>query len=228
MKILLVEDDAILRRTVAKALTLSGYEVAQCENADEGLFYMQSGGFDLVVLDRMLPGGDGVGILKAARREGVATPVLVLSAMNNVGDKVAGLNAGADDYLPKPFEMEELLARVAALSRRPAAIEQHTEYCHGDICYRPGGLVLAGPTGEARLSPREGALMELFVRSGGATISRGTIFNRVWGPDSGVEEGNISTYIHFLRRRLGEVGSRAKFVNRRGVGFELCAGEDGL
>ena len=226
MKILLVEDNAALRRNVARALQLAGYQVVECADGDEGCFHLLAGGCDVAVLDRMLPGEDGLTILQAARRRGIATPVLILSAMNRVGDKVDGLNAGADDYLPKPFEMEELLARVAALARRPAALETRDEARFADLRYQPVPPTLVGPAGAARLSPREGALIELFLRANGQVLTRATIFNRVWGPDAPVEDGNISTYVHFLRRRLREVGSAARFASVRGVGFALRGGED--
>lgn len=224
MKIVIVEDDARLRKTVAKALQLEGYTVEQCADGDEALYYMENNACDLVVLDRMLPALDGLGVLKTSRGAGIHTPVLMMSALGAVGDRVAGLDAGADDYLPKPFEMEELLARVRALIRRPAAIEQTWALAYGDVSYIPLGQTLGGPGGTAKLSRREGELMELFMRSGGEVLTRQTIFSRVWGPASGVEEGSIATYVHFLRRRLAAVGSTLQFVNHRGVGFSLEGG----
>lgn len=227
MKILLVEDDTLLRGNIRRALELEGYTVQECADGDEGLYYLENNACDLVLLDRMLPGLDGVGILKAARRGQVATPVLMLSAMGSVEDKISGLDAGADDYLAKPFELGELLARVRALVRRPAPLQQEDTLRYADLAYQPHTGTLQGPAGSAQLSPRESAMMELFMRSKSEVVTRHTLFSRVWGPASDAEEGNIATYVHFLRRRLEAVGSSARFVTHRAVGFCLQPGKEG-
>ncbi len=221
MKILLVEDDAALRRNIAQMLQSEGHETIGCGSGEEGLYYAAQNACDLVVLDRMLPDMDGLTLLKKARRAGVAAPVLMLTAMNAVGDRVDGLDAGADDYLSKPFDMRELLARVRALVRRPAPIESAEAMTFGDLAYSPAGLTLSGPGGETVLSKTLAAMLELFLRNSAPALSRATLFSRVWGPDSDVGDNIIDTYISLLRRRLKSVGSSVQILTNRGVGYSL-------
>ena len=146
-----------------------------------------------------------------------------LTALDAVGDRVAGLDAGADDYLPKPFATEELLARVRALGRRPTEWEGGAALHRGDVELRVQDRLLTGPAGAHTLSRRECALLELFLRNPGTTLPRERILLNVWGPDSDVESGNIDNYIHLVRRRLRLVGSRMELVTRRGAGYRLEA-----
>lgn len=170
----------------------------------------------------MLPGLDGLSVLRQARGAGVRTPVLVLTALDAVGDRVEGLDAGADDYLAKPFAAEELLARVRALSRRPTEWEQAV-FRRGDVELRLPDRLLTGPAGSHTISRRECALLDLFLRNPGITLPRERILLNVWGPDSDVESGNIDNYIHLVRRRLRLVGSRMELTTRRGAGYCLEA-----
>lgn len=221
MRILLVEDEKALREALRDTLVAYGYTVECCTNGPDGLDSICSGGCDLVLLDRMLPEIDGLTVLRQARQAGVRTPVLMLTALDAVGDRVADLDAGADDYLAKPFATEELLARVRALSRRPAEWETDTALYRGDVELHVQDRVLTGPAGTCTLSQRECALLELFLRSPGVTLPRERILLNVWGPDSEVESGNIDNYIHLVRRRLQLVGSRMELITRRGTGYRL-------
>lgn len=216
-----MEDEKALREALRDTLVAYGYTVECCTNGPDGLDSICSGGCDLVLLDRMLPEIDGLTVLRQARQAGVRTPVLMLTALDAVGDRVAGLDAGADDYLAKPFATEELLARVRALSRRPAEWETDTALCRGDVELHVQDRVLTGPAGTCTLSQRECALLELFLRSPGVTLPRERILLNVWGPDSEVESGNIDNYIHLVRRRLQLVGSRMELITRRGTGYRL-------
>ena len=173
---------------------------------------------DVVVLDRMLPGMDGVSLLRKAREKSVDTPVLMLTALDQLEDRVCGLNAGADDYLAKPFAPPELLARLAALGRRSAAYHP-TLLQAGDLTLDPEGGVLTGPFGSCQLSRRENALLRCFLSSLGQTLPRGMLFDRVWGLESDVEEGNLDSFIYLVRRRLRTVGSRLLIRTVRGVGY---------
>lgn len=222
MRILLVEDEKNLREALRDTLSAAGYTVECCANGLDALDALCEGGCDLALLDRMLPGLDGLSVLRQARGAGVCTPVLVLTALDAVGDRVEGLDAGADDYLAKPFAAEELLARVRALSRRPAEWEQAV-FRRGDVELRLQDRLLTGPAGSHTLSRRECALLDLFLRNPGVTLPRERILLNVWGPDSDVESGNIDNYIHLVRRRLRLVGSRMELTTRRGAGYCLEA-----
>lgn len=217
MRILFIEDDTALCAALAPALAGLG-TVEFCHTGPEGLSLLVSGGYDLCILDRMLPGLDGLTLLRAARAKGVRTPVLLLTALAGAGDTVDGLDAGADDYLGKPFDTPVLLARLRALLRRSggtAALQA------GDLRLDTGELTLTGPAGSAVLSRKECALLEALLRAPGRLQSRSVLLARVWGPLAEVEEANLDCYIHFVRRRLAGVGSRARVVTVRGSGYRL-------
>ncbi|WP_294500800.1 response regulator transcription factor [uncultured Gemmiger sp.] len=221
MRVLLVEDETALQEALRDILNANRYTVDCCETGTDALDLMCSGSYDLVLLDRMLPGLDGLSVLRQARDAGVHTPVLMLTALDAVGDRVAGLDAGADDYLPKPFATEELLARIRALCRRPAELEPNESLCRGDLTLQPKLRLLTGPAGTHSLSGRECAMLELLMRNAGSVVSRERILLHVWGPDSEVESGNIDNYIHLVRRRLKLVGSHTVLQTRRGAGYCL-------
>ena len=224
MRILLIEDDAALREAVAAKLRAEGFEVTGCADGDEGGWQLGQDAWDLVLLDRMLPGRDGLALLRGLRRSGSQTPVLLLTARGAVSDRVEGLDAGADDYLTKPFDLRELSARVRALIRRPVLARRDPPEA-GGLSLDETGCVLTGPGGSCTLSRRECALLSLLLQNAGRTLSRETLLARVWGPDAEVESTVLDTYIHFARRRLAAVGARAEIRNRRGVGYLLCAEE---
>ena len=220
-KILLIEDEEKIARFVELELTHEGYEVTKSFNGREGLTLAESGEYELILLDVMLPELNGLEVLRRLRRTS-DIPVIMLTARDAVMDKVSGLDAGADDYLAKPFAAEELLARVRALSRRPAEWEQ-AAFRRGDVELRLQDRLLTGPAGSHTLSRRECALLDLFLRNPGVTLPRERILLNVWGPDSDVESGNIDNYIHLVRRRLRLVGSRMELTTRRGAGYCLEA-----
>lgn len=220
MRILFIEDDTALCAALAPAL--AGLGTAEfCHTGPEGLGLLASGGYDLCILDRMLPGLDGVTLLRAARAKGVRTPVLMLTALAGAGDTVDGLDAGADDYLGKPFDTPVLLARLRALMRRSGGTAALTA---GDLRLDTGELTLTGPAGSAVLSRKECELLEALMRAPGRLQPRSVLLARVWGPLAEVEEANLDCYIHFVRRRLTGVGSRVRVVTVRGSGYRLEVG----
>lgn len=148
MKILLVEDNVSLCRNIASVLQNEGYTVVTCSNGNEAEFQMLNNSSDLILLDRMLPGKDGITLTREARAAGITVPILLLTALDTLGDKVTGLDAGADDYIVKPFAMEELLARLRIWSRRTVSLEDPGELCFGDLSYRPSVRQLSGPCRE--------------------------------------------------------------------------------
>ncbi len=221
MRILLIEDNKTLCQTIARHIIKAGYTLDYTYDGKEGLDYIKSHGYDLVILDCMLPSLNGIDLLKSIRRKGIYTSVIIITALSDVTDRINGLDAGADDYLTKPFAMEELLARIRALRRRPIKWENTQKLTFGDISYDSLTNTLSGPTHSCSLSKREGHLLELFLENPGQLLPRQVIFSRIWGPDAPVEESNIDNYIRFVRRRLTSVGSSVKITTVRSVGYIL-------
>ncbi len=221
MRILLIEDDMNLCDTLSFQLKREGHEVELCHDGRDGLDLFIQDAYDLILLDRMLPTMNGLLVLKKARNAGVHTPVIMITALGELYDRIEGLDTGADDYLTKPFAFEELMARIRSLGRRSGKWETHETLSYGDISYDPGMRELFGPAGSLLLSGREGRLLEVFLREPDAVLRRMVLLSRVWGADAAVEESNLDTYIHFLRKRLHTVGSILTLSTIRGVGYRL-------
>lgn len=223
MRLLLIEDDRALCGILAPVLSGEGYAVTACRTGADGLDKLLTEAWDVCILDRLLPGLDGLTVLREARAAGCETPVLLLTALARVGDRVDGLDAGADDYLTKPFDTRELLARLRALTRRPGSAPGAALVC-GDLTLDTAELTLTGPQATVTLSPRECALLEQLLQRPGQLQARAGLLARVWGPLAEVEDGNLDCYIHFARRRLVQVGSAVKITTVRGAGYRLEAG----
>lgn len=221
MRVLMIEDDAALCEAVSFALEQQGFEVDVCGEGDDGLRWMLEQVHELVLLDRMLPRMDGLTLLKKARAQGVKAPVLMITALGRMEELVEGLDGGADDYIVKPFATEELLARIRAMQRRPRSWEIDSSISFGDLKLEPLAKRLECGSKHCGLSKRECALLEALMRSGGKPLSRSQLLSHVWGPDAGVEEGNLENYIHFVRRRLRSVESGCSISTVRGVGYCL-------
>lgn len=221
MRILLIEDNETLCQTIARHIINAGYTLDYTYDGKEGLKYIETHGYDLVILDCMLPSLNGIDLLKIIRQKGIHTSVIITTALSDINDRVNGLDAGADDYLTKPFAMEELLARIRALRRRPTTLTTSEELTFGDISYNSLQNILSGPNRTCSLSKREGHLLELFLENPKQILPRSVIFSRIWGPDAAVEECNIDNYIRFIRRRLTSVGSQVKLTTVRSVGYVL-------
>lgn len=221
MRILLVEDDPSLCDAAAYWLRARGYEVDCCKDGEEAAWYMKEGSFDCILLDRMLPHIDGLTLLSQLRARRDFTPVILVTALGSLSDKLSGLDGGADDYLVKPFEMEELEARIRTVTRRGRTESLTSRLFFADLSYEPETCRLCGPAGEAILSRKEGQVLETLLRSAKNALPRETVIRRVWGIDSDVEATNLDNYIHFLRRRLKALNSRARISNVWGVGFLL-------
>lgn len=223
MKLLLIEDDAALCEFLEQMLLLDGYAVTVCQNGRLGLQVVQEQDFDALILDRMLPGMDGLDLLKQIRQKGYTLPVLMLTALGAPAEKVEGLDAGADDYLAKPFDAEELKARLRALLRSRTG-GYSTALRLGDASLDVDARVLSGPGENCEVSGRESALLAFFFQNAGQILPRSLILERIWGMDSEVEEGNLNNYIFFIRRRLRQVGSKVQIKTVRGLGYraEQC------
>ena len=225
-RILIVDDDDEIRDLLEFDVRSSGYFVDTAKDGLEGLNKALNNTYDLILLDVMMPKMNGFDVCKNIRQAKLSIPILMLTAKGTIEDKTEGFDCGADDYLVKPFDMRELLARVRALVRRPAAIEDMDVLSLGDINYMPATCVLSGPKGEEHLSKRLASLVTLFMRNTTTTLSRNTIFNRIWGPDADVDENILDTYIGLLRRRLKKIGSTVQIKTNRGVGYSVEIQED--
>lgn len=221
MRILMIEDDKAFCKVVALQLKACGYVTDLCHDGEEGLYCAEQGGYDLILLDRMLPGLDGMRVLSQLRRKEIHTPVLMLTAMNGVTDRVDGLDEGADDYLTKPFAMEELLARVRALLRRTPKIDSESGLSWADARLDMAKRLLCGPAGETVLAKKEAALLEILLHNPERPLTRGQLFAHIWGPSATVDDANLDRYVHFIRRRLAGVGSRLQIKTVWGAGYML-------
>ncbi|GAB3483958.1 response regulator transcription factor [Nocardiopsis coralliicola] len=222
--VLIADDDRAIRDALQRALELEGYRVLTVEDGVQALAAVHAEPVDLLVLDVMMPGVDGLGVTRVLRAEGDRTPILMLTARVETPDRVAGLDAGADDYLPKPFELDELLARIRALLRRAApAPEGGSEPALqvGDLRLDPGARRVWRSEQEVELSKTEFDLLELLARNSGLVLDHATIYDRIWGYDFGPESKNLAVYISYLRRKLELPGTEPLIQTVRGVGYTL-------
>ena len=225
MHILIVEDERALCDTIARSLRRLAYSVDCCYDGQSAAEMLAVERFDLVVLDLNLPGEDGMTVLRTLRERDRDTKVLILSARCEVADKVAGLDAGANDYLTKPFEPQELLACVRLLLRRTdGQPRQEDAVTCGDLRLEPGTFLLRCGQREVRLSRREYDLMELLIRSYPQIVTKEQLILKVWGYDSDAEDNNVEVYISFLRRKLEHLHSAVKIRTHRMVGYCLEVG----
>ncbi len=222
MRFLLVEDDRMIGDSLRTALRMDGHAVDWVRDAEAAAATLASERFDLVLLDLGLPRGSGMDVLKALRARGDTTPVIVLTARDGPGDRVAGLDAGADDYLVKPFELDELGARIRAVLRRQSGRAMPL-LTHGGVTLDPATRQVTRGGEPVLLSAREYAVLELLMQRPGAVLSRAQIEDRLYGWGEEIESNAISVYVHQLRRKLG-----ADFIrSMRGVGYFLAAEKSG-
>jgi two-component system response regulator MprA len=219
MRILIVEDEAAVRQALVRALELEGYELALAETGAEGLAAAANSSFDALLLDVMLPEVDGLEVARRVRAGGSAVPILMLTARGAVDDRVAGLDAGADDYLVKPFALEELLARLRALLRRAGGGPGELRF--SDVSLDPATREVRRGDRPIELTVTEFNLLELFLRNPRQVLRRSLIYDRVWGYDFGPDSHALDVYIGYLRRKL-EAGGEPRLIHTvRGVGYAL-------
>lgn len=222
MRILIVEDEKRLADTLAELLHRRGYAVDVSYDGVSGLDNARSGIYDLVLLDAMLPELDGFSLLQQLRAGGETVPVLMLTARSDLSDRVQGLDCGADYYLTKPFEPEELLACVRSLLRRGGGDARTDDaITFGDLRLEPGTFQLSCGERSLRLSRREYDMLELLLRSQGRVVPKEQLLLKVWGYDSDAEDNNVEVYISFLRRKLTHLHSAVSIRTRRMVGYYL-------
>jgi two-component system, OmpR family, response regulator MprA len=221
-KVLVADDDRAIRESLGRILELEGYSITLVSNGAAALTAVQDEHPDVIVLDVMMPNIDGLTVCRVLRAERDRTPILMLTARTETSDRVAGLDAGADDYLAKPFEVDELLARLRALMRRAAsepANESSTELTVGDLRIDSSARRVWRGDREIDLSKTEFELLSLLARNVGIVLDHSTIYDRIWGYDFGPESKNLAVYIRYLRRKI-ETDEEPKLIHTiRGVGY---------
>lgn len=223
MKLLYAEDEPTMAEAVVDILTYHNYLVDTVADGEEALAYAQTGDYDGIILDIMMPKLDGLEVLSRLRQGGCRTPVLLLTAKGEVEDRIAGLDLGADDYLPKPFAMGELLARIRAMLRRREEFTPEILRC-GDVALNLASFQLSRGEETVTLPKLEYRLMETLMRNQGISLSSEDLLVKVWGYDTEAEVGAVWVYLSYLRKRLAKLGSRVVIQGRRGVGYTLEVG----
>ncbi len=220
MRILVVEDEIELADTLAEILKRNRYTVDCVYTGENGLEYGLTGLYDCILLDIMLPVMDGITVLKSLRKNGISTPVMLLTARSEIEDKINGLDCGADDYLTKPFVTSELLARIRSLTRRKG------EYVSDDFVF--GNLKLNKKTyslcfneNDMKLSLKEYQIMEMLIANPRQIIPKERFIEKIWGYESDIEYNNIEVYISFLRKKLSSIHANVKIRTARGIGYAL-------
>jgi two-component system OmpR family response regulator len=225
MRLLLVEDDAKLARALVRGLSREGYDVDIAQDGQEALQQAGAGEYEVIVLDVMLPGPDGFAVCETLRLGGDETPVIMLTARTDVSDRIRGLNGGADDYLVKPFDFGELLARLRALTRRtPAAPEPEpvaAVLSIGDLQIDSERCVVTRAGHSVELSARELAVLTCLARYPGRVVSREELLEQVWGPDFDASSNIVDVYVGYLRKKLERPSGRRIIRTVRGMGFVL-------
>ncbi len=222
MRLLLVEDEKRMAQALCEILRLEKYQVDHYADGKSGLDAALSDIYDIIVLDVMLPGMNGFDIAKKVRQQGIRTPVLMLTAKSELDDKVTGLDSGADDYLTKPFQTRELLARLRALGRRNINTTEGT-LTFGDISLDTNTLTLSCIVNgqNVRLSEKEYHILEYLIANRGHILSREQLAVKIWGYESDAEYNNVEVYMSFARKKLSFVGAKTEIKAVRGVGYEL-------
>src|SRR5919106_61566 len=223
-RVLVVDDDRRLRDMLRRALESEGFEIDSAEDGGRALAAISQRAFDLVVLDVLMPGVDGLGVARRLRQRGDATPILMLTARDGVPDRVAGLDAGADDYLVKPFSYAELLARLRALARRTNG-ERSPELRVGDLRLDPARHQVWRGGQEIELSAKEFAVLEVFMRRPGEVLSRFQLLEHAWDYEYENRSNIVDSYVRFLRRKVDKPFGVRSIETVRGVGYRLR--EDG-
>ena len=223
MRILLVEDEQNLAEALCVILKNSHFTVDHVTDGESGLDNALSGVYDIILLDIMLPKMNGIEILKRLREEDKNSAVIMLTAKGEIEDRITGLNYGADDYLPKPFDINELLARIFAVARRKnkEIVERGAILFH-DIVLDMENLNLSSKTGDVKLTLKEAQLLEYFMHNNTIVISKEKLIEKVWGYDSGAEDNHVEVYISFLRKKLEHIKTKVQILTVRGLGYRLC------
>lgn len=224
MRLLLAEDEKELAKALAVILRHNNYSVDVVYNGEDALCYLENGDYDGAILDIMMPKLDGLSVLRRVRDNGNGIPVLILTARSDIDDRVEGLDAGADDYLTKPFAMKELLARVRAMLRRRTD-NVETSLSFGDLTLELSSCMLSCGEEKQRLTNKEFQMLEMLITADGGIISVDRFMDKIWGYDSDTEQNVVWVYVSYLRRKLSALGSKVVIEAHRNLGYSLEAGK---
>ncbi|WP_295211358.1 response regulator transcription factor [Ruminococcus sp.] len=220
MRLLLAEDEVELANALSAVLKHNNYSVDAVYNGTDAYNYAISQDYDGIVLDIMMPGMNGIEVLKKLREKGVQCPVLLLTAKSDIEDRITGLDSGADDYLTKPFAMGELLARIRAMTRRKTEFAP-TTLAFGNVSLNRQSFELSGPNGAQKLGNKEFQMIETLMLNHGRLISTERFMEKIWGYDSDAEINIVWVYISYLRKKLANIGANIEIKATRGVGYTL-------
>jgi len=221
MRILLAEDETSLAKALVHILQKNNFSADAVHNGSDALQYLLSGSYDAAILDIMMPGMDGIAVLREARRHGVTIPIMMLTAKAEVEDKILGLDSGANDYLAKPFDTRELLARLRAITRVHAAPDNTLSF--GNVTLDRATFQLSSPSGSFRLANKEYQLMELLMRDPHHLVSTEHLLEKIWGFDTGAELNVVWVYISYLRKKLAALDADFQIKATRNAGYCLEA-----
>ena len=221
MKLLLLEDDVETAEFIRQGFAEAGHTVDVAHNADDGLHLALEGAHDVLIIDRMVPGGDGLSVVRSVRQAGIGTPVLFLTAVGGVRDRVEGLESGGDDYLVKPYAFSELLARVHALGRRPAAIDMRMTLKVGDLSLDLGARSACRRATRLDLTPQEFRLLEFLARHSGQIVTRAMLLDKVWGFHFDLRTNLVDAHMSRLRAKVDRPFDRDLIHTVRGAGYTL-------
>lgn len=220
MRILLAEDERSMSRALVAILTKNNYSVDAVYDGEEALRYLKTGDYDAAVLDIMMPKLDGIEVLKAIRKEGNLIPIIMLTAKSQIEDKIEGLDSGANDYLTKPFDAQELLARIRAMTR-VSTVQADSVLKFGNITLNRTTCELKGPAGEVKLSGKEYQMLELLMLNPGVLISADRFMDKIWGIDSDADISVVWTFLSYLRKKLVSLDADVQIKASRGQGYSL-------
>ena len=219
MKLLFAEDERSLSRAITHILEKNCYSVDAVYDGQTALEYLENGDYDGVILDIMMPKADGIFVLRTIRAKGNPVPVLMLTAKSEIDDRVLGLDAGANDYLTKPFDTKELLARIRAMTRGNRAVDATLHF--GNLTLNRTNFELSSPTGSFRLANKEYQMMELLMANARQLISSDQFLEKIWGLDSDMESSVVWVYISYLRKKLAALNANVQIRASRNVGYRL-------
>lgn len=225
VRVLVVEDDLSLLKVIGNVFESESYQADLADSGDDGFFQAEQAIYDLIVLDVMLPGMNGIDIVKSLRAKSIQTPIILLTAKDSVEDRVKGLDAGADDYVTKPFAVTELLARTRAVLRRRGNVGPDGEIVCGKLRLAPSTREVYTEEGPLKVTAKEYELLEFLMCNQDQILTRDQIFDRIWGFDSGSASSAVDVYVHLLRKKLAAFGVGQYLHTIRGVGY-LFSGED--